>query len=330
MPYMLLPLLTLLIGKLENQTVYWLLLFLMIWRGIGGGMAGLPWQEINARVIPITHRARFIGLSRIFGQLAGILGSLVSVYLLGKFPYPKNYAIGFVVAAISLWFSFAAYSRNREPEPEPASQLPQETEQKTPEQTWSLMKQILKSDNNFIRYLVSRSLAFMGNMASAFLAVYAMERFNLGDAHAAIFTALLLISGILGYAVWGSLGDRIGPQKVVILSFTTWGLGLVVAILSQSLWVYYAVFAGFGLYTSGLNLGDTMLVMELGDEKLRPTYLGMARTLTGAFLLLAPVLSGWLVQRFSYLVMFAVSLGFVVIATFLMSTVKDRPRRRAL
>jgi hypothetical protein len=55
MPYMLLPLLTLLIGKLENQTVYWLLLFLMIWRGIGGGMAGLPWQEINARVIPITH-----------------------------------------------------------------------------------------------------------------------------------------------------------------------------------------------------------------------------------------------------------------------------------
>ena len=328
MPYMLLPLLTLLIGKLENQTVYWLLLFLMIWRGIGGGMAGLPWQEINARVIPITHRARFIGLSRIFGQLAGILGSLVSVYLLGKFPYPKNYAIGFVVAAISLWFSFAAYSRNREPEPEPASQLPQETEQKTPEQTWSLMKQILKSDNNFIRYLVSRSLAFMGNMASAFLAVYAMERFNLGDAHAAIFTALLLISGILGYAVWGSLGDRIGPQKVVILSFTTWGLGLVVAILSQSLWVYYAVFAGFGLYTSGLNLGDTMLVMELGDEKLRPTYLGMARTLTGVFLLLAPVLSGWLVQSFSYGVMFAVSLGFVGLSTVLMATVKDRPRKR--
>ncbi len=182
---------------------------------------------------PDYARARFIGLSRIFGQLAGILGSLVSC-ICWEIPYPKNYAIGFVVAAISLWFSFAAYSRNREPEPEPASQLPQETEQKTPEQTWSLMKQILKSDNNFIRYLVSRSLAFMGNMASAFLAVYAMERFNLGDAHAAIFTALLLISGILGYAVWGSLGDRIGPQKVVILSFTTWGLGLVVAILSQS------------------------------------------------------------------------------------------------
>ncbi|MDD4578150.1 MAG: hypothetical protein PHS75_06340, partial [Anaerolineaceae bacterium] len=60
-----------------------------------------------------------------------------------------------------------------------------------------------------------------------------------------------------------------------------------------------------------------------------PTYLGMARTLTGAFLLLAPILSGWLVQRYSYLVMFTVSLGFVILATILMATVKDRPRRRA-
>ena len=328
MPYMLLPLLTLLIGKLENQNVYWLLLFLMIWRGIGGGMAGLPWQELNARVIPISHRARFIGLSRIFGQLAGLLGSLLSVYLLGKFPYPQNYAIGFTVAAVSLWFSYAAYSRNREPEPEDLSKLKKESGPKLRGQTWALMKQILKSDSNFIRYLVSRSLAFLGNMASAFLAVYAINRFNLGDEHAAIFTALLLVSGILGYAVWGSIGDRIGPQKVVILSFTTWGLGLVVAIVSQSLWVYYAVFAAFGLYTAGLNLGDTMLVMELGDEKLRPTYLGMARTLTGVFLLLAPVLSGWLVQSFSYGVMFAVSLGFVGLSTVLMATVKDRPRKR--
>lgn len=330
LPYMCLPFLTLLIGKIDNQSVYWLLLLIMIWRGIGGGMSGLPWQELNARVIPISHRARFIGLSRVFAQLTGIVGSLISVYLLGKFPYPKNYAIGFVVASVSLWFSFAAYSQNREPEiaitPEPQTN----SAIKVKGQTWTLMKQILKSDDNFRRYLASRSLAFLGNMASAFIAVYAMEHFHLGDAHAAIFTALLLVSGIVGYAIWGALGDHIGPQKVVTLSFTTWGLGLLAAIFSQSLWIYYLVFAAFGLYSAGLNLGDTMLVMELGEERLRPTYLGMARTLTGVFLLIAPILSGWLVQRFNYLVMFAVSMGFVLLATLLMSTVKDRPRKRTI
>ncbi len=328
LPYMFLPLLTLLIGEIENQNVYWLLLLIMIWRGLGSGMSGLPWQEINARVIPISHRARFIGLSRVFGQLTGLLGSLLSIYLLARFPYPKNYAIGFMVAIVSLWISFAAYSQNREPEVKIANHQDNE-EQKPKGQTWSLMRQIIKTDGNFRRYLTSRSLAFLGNMASAFIAVYAINRFQLGDEQAAVFTALILVSGIFGYILWGALGDRIGPQKVVILSFIIWGLGLLVAIFSRSLWVYYLVFAAFGFYTAGLNLGDTILVMELGEERLRPTYLGMARTLTGAFLLFAPLLSGWLVQSFSYLVMFAVSLGFVVLATILMATVKDHPRRRS-
>ena len=329
-PFMFMPLLALLIGKVENQTVFWLLFLLMVWRGVGSGFSALPWQELNARVFPITHRSRYIGFSRVVAQSVGVLGSLLSVFLLGKYPYPSNYAIGFTVAAVSLWISFWAYSQNREPEIEIHPDLVDEGESKPKGGTWQLMKRILKSDGNFRRYLIARSLAFIGNMASAFMAVYAMQRFSLGDEQAAIFTAVLLITGIFGYAFWGALGDRIGPQKVVVLSFITWGMGLIVAIFARNLWVYYAVFALFSLYSSGLNVGDMMLVMEIGEERYRPVYLGMARSLTGVFLLLAPVLSGWLVEKFSYLVMFAVSLGFVLLAVVVMSAVKDRVRRRAI
>ena len=326
-PFMMMPLLALLIGKVENQTVFWLLFLLMIWRGVGGGLSALPWQELNARVFPISHRSRYIGFSRVIAQTTGVLGSLLSAYLLGKFPYPSNYTIGFIVAGVSLWISYWGYSQNRESETEIHTDLAEDDDARTKDNTWQVMKQILKTDGNFRCYLISRSLAFMGNMASAFMAVYAMQRFNLGDEYAAIFTSVLLITGILGYVVWGGLGDRIGPQKVVVLSFITWGLGLIAAMFSQTLWVYYAVFALFSLYSSGLNVGDMMLVMEIGEERHRPVYLGLARSLTGAFLLLAPILSGWLVERFSYLVMFAVSLGFMIAATIFMTTVKDRPRR---
>ena len=329
-PFMFMPLLALLIGKVENRTVFWLLFLLMVWRGVGSGFSALPWQELNARVFPITHRSRYIGFSRVVAQSVGVVGSLLSVFLLGKYPYPSNYAIGFTVAAVSLWISFWAYSQNQEPEIEIHPDLVDEGESMPKGGTWQLMKRILKSDGNFRRYLIARSLAFIGNMASAFMAVYAMQRFSLGDEQAAIFTAVLLITGIFGYAFWGALGDRIGPQKVVVLSFITWGMGLIVAIFARNLWVYYAVFALFSLYSSGLNVGDMMLVMEIGEERYRPVYLGMARSLTGVFLLLAPVLSGWLVEKFSYLVMFAVSLGFVLLAVVVMSAVKDRVRRRAI
>ncbi len=133
---------------------------------------------------------------------------------------------------------------------------------------------------------------------------------------------------VLVYAFWGAVGDRIGPKKIMVLSFICWFVALLVAIVSKNNWLYYLVFALFGLYQSGVGVGDSMLIMELGDESLRPTYLGMGRTLTGSFLLLAPVLAGLLVGRFDYTVMFIVSAFFIAIATLLMTRVKDVPRRR--
>ncbi|HQN69555.1 MAG TPA: hypothetical protein PLW19_06890, partial [Anaerolineaceae bacterium] len=62
------------------------------------------------------------------------------------------------------------------------------------------------------------------------------------------------------------------------------------------------------------------------DDRLRPTYLGMARTLTGAFLLLAPVLAGWLVDEYSYNLMFWIALAFTLVSTVLMAQVRDFPR----
>ena len=128
------------------------------------------------------------------------------------------------------------------------------------------------------------------------------------------------------HAMWGYLGDSIGPQSSDLV-LRALGWGLILAVLAPSIWVYYLVFALFSVYSAGLNVGDTMLVMELGEDHLRPSYLGMARTLTGIFLLLAPVLAGWLVKSFNYNTMFLVALAFMVLATALMATVKDRPRR---
>ena len=327
-PLMLLAVLPLLIGKIDRPAVFWLLFLLSVWRGISGGFSALPWQELNARVFPISHRARYIGFSRVVAQAFAILGSVISGFVLANFVYPRNYMLGFLIASFTLWISFYFYAGNREPKSAPAAADDPETKPEIPnDNTWKMIRRIWRSDGNFRRYLVSRSLCFLGNMASAFLAVFAIQRFGLSDEYAAIFTTIILVTGVIAYAVWGYLGDRLGPQKVVLLAFALWGAGLIVAVLANSIWVYFLVFALFSIYSAGLNVGDAMLVMELGEDHLRPSYLGMARTLTGSFLLLAPVLAGRLVRQFGYAPMFLVSLGFMATATALMATVKDRPRR---
>ena len=330
LPYLLFAVLALAIPHIGKSTALILLILLMSWRGIAGGMSALPWQEVMARVIPLSHRARFFGFSRVFGQGAGILGSVISGIILANLSYPRNYALGFGIAVIIQWLSFASYIQNREPDPE-QSNLPDAkpipSQPKKPAIDFSMFGRILKKDGNFRLYLLARSISFIGNMATAFIAVYAIKAFRLPDEQAAVFTGVILASGVLGYALWGAVGDRIGPKKIMVLSFICWFVALIIAIISKSIWLYYLVFALFGLYQSGVGVGDSMLIMELGEESLRPTYLGMGRTLTGSFLLLAPVLAGSLVSRYDYSVMFIVSAFFVTIATLLMSRVKDVPRR---
>lgn len=330
LPYLLFAVLALAIPHIGKSTALILLILLMSWRGIAGGMSALPWQEVMARVIPLSHRARFFGFSRVFGQGAGILGSVISGIILANLSYPRNYALGFGIAVIIQWLSFASYIQNREPDPE-QSNLPDAkpipSQPKKPAIDFSMFGRILKKDGNFRLYLLARSISFIGNMATAFIAVYAIKSFHLPDEQAAVFTGVILASGVLGYALWGAVGDRIGPKKIMVLSFICWFVALIIAIISKSIWLYYLVFALFGLYQSGVGVGDSMLIMELGEESLRPNYLGMGRTLTGSFLLLAPVLAGSLVSRYDYSVMFIVSAFFVTIATLLMSRVKDVPRR---
>jgi len=63
---------------------------------------------------------------------------------------------------------------------------------------------------------------------------------------------------------------------------------------------------GFG--SAGGVLSDLNIAMEFGPEAERPTYIGLARTVTGPALLIAPLVGGWIAQTWNYPTLFGVSL----------------------
>jgi MFS family permease len=329
--YAFFPLLVLLLPVIPKSLAVWIFILLIAWRGVASGFVALPWQELIARVIPISHRARFFGTSRVLGQTLGVVGSLIAAVVFGLVLYPFNYMISFSLALVLTWLSYFFFTMTKEPDrKQGGAQLQKEIGmEKDRLIDLPVFKQILKSDKNFVLYLVSRSLVFMGNMAAGFLAVYAIQRFVLSDDQAAIFTGLLFVSGVVGNAVWGSLGDKIGPKRVLFISGVIWSAAILLAILSKTIWAYYGVFLLMGLSSSGSIMGDLMLVMELGDDARRPTYLGLARTLPGIFLLIAPMLAGVIVKTSGYLVMFIVTLVFMGLGLAFLLPVKDRKRRRS-
>jgi MFS family permease len=172
---------------------------------------------------------------------------------------------------------------------------------------------LLRQNKNFRAYLASRALAFMGNMAMGFLAVYAIHRFDLPDSQAAVYTAVMTTANTLGYAAWGTIGDMWGYKRMAEIAALLWIFALASALLAPSGAIFYLVFVLLGLSNGGFWMADFNIAMEFGQEEERTAYIGLTRTLTGPVLLVAPLIGGLLVRLAGYPLMFVVSLGFAVL-----------------
>jgi MFS family permease len=305
LPFLALAIAALWLDRLPRGIAVAVFLVIMVWRAVLSGLVAMPWQELIARIIPVSHRGRFFGVTHLVGQLVGLPGAALAALILARLPYPRNFALCFLIGFLGWVVSYIFLVMTVEPHTSPANAHPREN------QVYLVrLRAILKQNANFRAFLVSRWLAYLGGMANGFMAVYAVQHFALPDAQAAVFTGILFAGGVIGYPIWGTLGDRIGHKRVLELAGTLWLGALLVALLAPTIGVFYAVFALMGLGSAGTMLADLNIAMEFGPESERPTYVGLARTTTGPALFLAPVLAGAIVQWADYPIMFLVSLAF--------------------
>jgi MFS family permease len=323
LPYMALPFAVLWFDGLPARTATLLFVLLMIWKAVGSGIVAIPWQEMIAKIIPVTHRGRFFGLGHVVGQVAGIGGAAMAALVLTRYPYPQNFALSFAIGLIGIWLSFVFLALTKEPS------IPVQPVRHESGKYGKRLGSILRQNTNFRTYLVSRWFAYLGTMGFGFVAVFGVEQLGLPDSMAAVFTGILYATGAIGYLVWGPLGDRLGHRLLLQITACLWIAALLCVLAVYFLEFQAGVFLAFGLMglsSSGGLLGDFSLAMEFGPVAERPTYIGLARALTAPALLIAPVLGGWIAQTLSYPALFAVSIGFVVVGLGILSLFVKDPR----
>jgi len=286
-----------------------LLITLVAVRALGNGIMALPYQEMIASVIPVTHRGRFFGVSHLIGGGVGVIGSAVAAYLLNRLTYPNNYAAIFMTGTVFIWVSFFFLIMTREP-PRVVTMRPRESIKEITQR----LRRLVSSNRNFCWFLFNRGLSFMGNMAMGFLAVYGLQRFHLPDSQAAVYTAAMLASNTIGYGVWGNIADQWGYKRLAEISGLLWIAALAIALLAPSSIYFYLVFILFGLSNGSGIMADFNIAMEFGNEEDRPAYIGLTRTLTGPVLLIAPMIGGAMVAWMGYPAMIIMSLVFTVIS----------------
>jgi len=306
-----------------RQPVLTLVIFFVLyaWQNAGTGVILVGWQDMIAKVIPVEKRGRFFGISSFIGNGAGILGALAVPVILEKFTFPLGYVYSFSITAVFIFLSWVFLSLTREPavysSKPPVSQL----------NYLRSLPEVLRKDPNFRMYLLAQIVFSLSGMATGFLVVYTVRTWNLPDAVASGFMIALQVGLTLAYLLFGFLSDRKGHKLSLEICLLLSVVLLVLAIIAPSPWWFFPIFFLRGAVNAGTFISGISIVYEFTDAENRPTYIGLANTIPGVVMSVAPLIGGWLAGAISYRMMFILSAIIGTVSWFVLHFAVREPRK---
>ncbi len=305
-----------------RQPMLTLIIFFVLytWHNIGAGVIIVGWQDMIAKVIPVEKRGRFFGISNFIGNGTGILGALTVPFVLEKYTFPMGYVFSFAIASALFFFSWVSLSLTREP--------PVYSSKPSVSQLDYLrsIPEVLRKDRNFSMYLLAQTVFSMSGMATGFLVIYAVQTWNLPDAIASGFMLALQIGLTLANLFFGFFSDRKGHKLSLEICILLSPLALILAIIAPSPWWFFPIFFLSGSVNAGTFISGISIVYEFTDAENRPTYIGLANTIPGIVVSVAPLIGGWLAEAVSYRSMFMLATIIGVVSWILLRFAVREPR----
>ena len=324
-PFLALALIAFFLAARAPALSMWLVLAMLLVMTLVGGLLMPAWMDVIARALPTRIRGRFFGLASLAGTAGGLLGSALTVWVLGTLPEFTGYGVCFLAATFFVVLSWIALALVREPA---AASEPADAD------FWTHLRGVpalLRRDTNFAWYLVARALMFGAVVGSGFFTVYALRVLRAPVADVGLFTALLLAGQMTGQLVLGWVGDHAGHRLVLVIATVLSAAMNLVALAAGSLGVFPAVFALNGLFNAAIQVSAVTVLLEFAPApRQNPTYVGIERTFLAPFGFALPILGGLAIDALGYGVVFWISaIASVASAAVLVALVHD-PRHRAI
>ena len=283
-------------------------------------MVAVAWQDLIARCFPVERRGRYAGTTAFLGAAAGFVGSLLATFLLTRYGYPLNFTLVFSLGALGIGVSWIFLALTREPVQ--AASAPRRGSIEYLRE----LPALLRRDTNYLHFLVARMLMALGGMATGFITVSAVERFQVADSTAGLYTLAMLGGQVVANLLFGLLADRFGHKVCLEIGVLASLLAFAIAWLAPSAAWYFVVFALYGITTGSVIISGVLIVMEFTGPERRPTYMGVANTSVGVIGAVAPLIGAALASR-GYSLMFAVATAMSFLSLLMFRFVVREPRR---
>ena len=255
-------------------------LLLTLWT-LGDGLGYVPWMEIVARAFTDKVRGRFFATTQL---ISGVISIVIAAFLVRgvlastHFPYPHNYALLMLVAALMFQVSLAGVLLIREPPFPPSAVQPH-----IPILAYfRRLPGLVRSNPAFARLAGIQLLIGFGGASAPFYVLYALHRFHLPDAWGGIFQTAQAIGVVTLMPLWTYLSEKQNPATAVrflaLGCLLTPVLAMTVGTLSP--WLFALVFLlmggtlGWGMW---IVLNHYLLSHVAEDE--RPVFIALMNLL---------------------------------------------------
>ncbi len=186
---------------------------------------------------------------------------------------------------------------------------------------------MVKKQPRFKKYLIARSAFGIGLLANSFYAMYAYDKYNLSEGTLGVFTMVILLTKSVFGFIWGYLGDHFGYKINYLLSSGLLIFMGILAITSPGVWAFYVIAFGIGAVMSVIMTSDPNMVFQLAPPSETSRFIGIANTIVAPVMTFAPLISGLIIDVFSFQVLFLAELIISFLAFVVIFYVMPNPHR---
>ena len=286
------------------QFAIWAVIIVNAVRSFLNNYANPAWTGIVADLVPVNRRGRYFSDRNVAMGISGMAALWAAGFIIPRLNGVRGlphlgYQVVFLVALVFGVASTISFARIPDT-PAPAAFRASSG--------WNHLLAALKHHRNFVAFLAGALVWNLSiQIAAPFFNVYIINGLG-GTAESVGGTAAVMtICGLGGSLVFGRQADRRGSLSVVRLC------GLLIPLLpalwaiSTSLWQIYIFTALGGFVWAGYNLANFNLLLELAPAEHRSRAVALYQVVVFASAVAGPALGGWLVDLFSYRLVFAVT-----------------------
>lgn len=273
--------------------------------GIGKGMKDSPKDALIADSTQEHNRGRGFGIARMLDTFGSVVGPLILFGLLFVLKdSPSKYHIILISTALPLFATLAVLQLKVRETPTKAKDL------SIPQAPFALPRR-------FYLFLGIMLLFSLGNSSDAFLILRAQ---NLGVVLLAIPLVYALFNLVYAAASvpLGSLSDRIGREKVIIMGWLAYALAYFGFALANSSYQIWFLFAFYGLYYATTEGVAKAFVADMVAADHRGRAYGVYNTAIGLVTLPASFIAGLLWDKISPAAPFYFGAGLSLAASVLL------------